>query len=144
LRWWQDHDQQALDWLLRHGAQYSGTRDLKNATAAFGEYLVWREFGGTRNAQASALGDVNPVRRRRIIEVKTTCGKTNGWSLRYRRTGHDYALVRLDPESWRTLEAWLVPLPVAQRHAEGGSYRISARGSWRSERHVRRLHLGRF
>ena len=112
--------------------------------AAFGEYLVWRKFEGTRNPQASGQGDVNPARGRRIIEVKTTSGRSNGWNLNYRPTRLDYALLRIDTSDWSVVEAWFVPLPVARLHAKGGRHRLSTAGKWQGDRRTRRLSLRRF
>ena len=136
VKWWSDGDLDALAWLLEHRVQYSGTRRLGGAVGAYGEYLVWREFGGTRHPQSSGLGDVAPARGRRAIEVKTTCSATSGWNLGYEPRRYDFALLRVDVNDWRVVEAWFVPMPVGRRHVRGQRHRLAARGDWQRERHT--------
>src|SRR4051794_40446075 len=57
VRSWDAHDERALKQLVARGALYSATRDLKNAAASYGEYLVSCTLGATRFGQAHPGGD---------------------------------------------------------------------------------------
>ena len=48
---------------------------------------------------------LNPARRRRTIEVKSTSSATNGWNLGYRPMRLDYALLRIDIAAWLSHQA---------------------------------------
>ena len=140
-RWWRDEDADALERLLRLRALYSPTRDLGNAAACYGEYLVARALGARRLAQAHPQADcVLPSGR--LVEVKTTTHPRRGWPLRYRPLRTDYAVLRFDPADWRVTEAWFVPLRVAQCHATGEHHTLPADGTW--HRRARPLELHRF
>src|SRR4051794_15490817 len=95
VRWWDAHDERALEQLVTRGALYSATRDVKNAAASCGEYLVSRALGATRFGQAHPRGDCL-LPSGRAVEVKTTTHAIRGWPLGYLADRMDYAVVRLD------------------------------------------------
>lgn len=140
VRWWHEGDELALERLVALGALYSGTRDLKNVVAAYGEYLVCRALDGERLPQPGHRGDCRPPKGR-VVEVKTTSSPSVGWNLgRYELANRDYAVVRLRESDWRVLEAWLVPLPLARRYAAGYQHRLARRGEWKLRAAPLRLH----
>lgn len=139
IRWWWEEDRQALERLLAVRALYSETRDLGNVVAAYGEYLVCRAVGGERLRQAGGEGDCRPPKGR-VIEVKTTSHPTRGWTLQYAPGRNDYALVRLNLEDWRVVEAWFLPMTLARRHVRGRHNRISPNGPWRADARPLPLH----
>jgi hypothetical protein len=132
VRWWHQNDEAALLTLLQLGAQYSGTRSLRQATAAYAEYLVCTHLGGQRLPQSSGIGDCRPPTGR-VVEVKSTIRPVCDWTLQYAPGKNDYALVRFNPADWRVIEAWFVPMGVAKRHALGMRFRLRMKGSWRDD-----------
>jgi hypothetical protein len=140
-RWWSDGDGDALRWLLANGVVYSATRDLKNAVAAYGEYLASRAFNVRRVSQAHGLID-GFLPNGRGLQIKTTSQGTTGWNLRY-VADVDYALVRVELPTWRVVESWLVPCAVAAKHRNGNA-RLPRRGLWQADRRVRRIDLRRY
>jgi hypothetical protein len=130
VSWWHESDEAALAVLRRCGAQYSGTRHLGNATAAYAEYLVCKCLRGERLRQASGEGDCRPPTGR-VVEVKATTSPFAGWNLQYGPGKNDYGLVRFNLADWRVTEAWFVPMHVAKRHISP-SCRLPMRGPWQA------------
>jgi hypothetical protein len=143
--WWRSRDREAIERLIRLGAQRSDTRSLINVVGDYGEYLAWKEFGGVRCGKAHSLPDLQPTGWRHGVEAKARQHPTRGWNLGKFWLRAYYCLIRLDAD-WSVTEAFLVPLAVAKRHATDDlRHYLPARGDWMRERRVERLdRLNRF